>query len=142
MSTEQNKTAARNFIEQGFNQKNPAALESYFNSNLTDHALPSMLPPGLEGRKMFYSAFVAAFPDLHLQINELVAEGNKLVTSWTAHGTHQGELMGILATGKSVTVNGIAIDRFENGQSIEHWEVFDQMGLMQQLGIVPAPGAA
>ena len=118
MSTEQNKMAARNFIEQGFNQKKPAALESYFSPNLTDHALPPMLPPGLEGRKMFYGAFVAAFPDIHLRITELVAEGSKLVTSWTAHGTHQGELMGIPPTGKSVTVSGIAIDRFENGQSV------------------------
>jgi steroid delta-isomerase-like uncharacterized protein len=142
MSTEENKMAARNFMEQGFNQRNPAALESYFSPTLTDHALRPMLPPGLEGRKMFYGAFVAAFPDIHLQITELVAEGDKLVTSWTAHGTHQGELMGIPATGKSVTVSGIAIDRFENGQSVEHWEVFDQMGLMQQLGVVPDPRSA
>ena len=91
---------------------------------------------------MFYSAFVAAFPDIHLEINDLVAEGNKLVTSWTAQGTHQGELMGIPPTGNSVTVSGIAIDRFENGQSVEHWELFDQMGLMQQLGVIPAPGSA
>ncbi|GIV76452.1 MAG: hypothetical protein KatS3mg050_0846 [Litorilinea sp.] len=57
---------------------------------------------------------------------------------WSAHGTHQGELMGIPATGKTVNLTGIAIDRFENGQSVEHWEIIDQVGLMQQLGVMPA----
>jgi steroid delta-isomerase-like uncharacterized protein len=142
MSTlqEQNKDAARNFIELGFNQKNPAAVDTYFSPSLTDHALPPMLPPGFEGRKMFYGAFLAAFPDIHVNVKDQVAEGNKVVTHWAAHGTHQGELMGIPATGKSINVNGIAIDRFENGQSVEHWEIFDQMGLMQQLGVIPTPG--
>ena len=138
MSPEQNKSAARRFIEQGFNQKNLAELDTYFSANLVDHALPPMLPPGREGRKMFYSAFISAFPDIHLHIDDLLAEGDRLVLRWSAHGTQTGELMGIPPTGKQVNMSGIAIDRFENGQSVEHWEVFDQMGLMQQLGVIPA----
>ncbi|HJR82278.1 MAG TPA: ester cyclase [Anaerolineales bacterium] len=135
--SEQLKTAAQNLIEKGFNQKDPSAFESYFSPALKDHALPPGMPEGFEGRKMFYSAMLAAFPDMQVRIEDVLAEGNKLVTRWSAEGTQSGELMGIPATGKKVSISGIAIDRFENGQSVEHWEIFDQMGLMQQLGVVP-----
>lgn len=136
--SEQYKTAAQNLIEKGFNEKDLKAFEDYFSTNLKDHALPPGMPEGFEGRKMFYSAFLAAFPDLHVHIEDTLAEGNQLVIRWSAHGTHEGELMGIPPTGKQVSVGGIAIDRFENGQSVEHWEVFDQAGLMQQLGVIPS----
>lgn len=136
--SDRNKTAARNLIEKGFNQKDLTAFEAYFSPNLKDHALPPGLPGGLEGRKMFYSMFLAAFPDIHMHIEDMFAEGDKLVTRWSAHGTHDGELMGIPPTGKEASVSGIAIDRFENGQSVEHWEIFDQFGLMQQLGVIPS----
>jgi predicted ester cyclase len=135
--SEQHKTAARNFIETGLNQKDLTALDEYFSPKLTDHALPPGLPAGLEGRKIFASALLSAFPDLHVAVEDLIAEGERLVTRYTVHGTHNGELMGIPATGKRVSVGGIAIDRFENGQSVEHWEIIDQLGLMQQLGVIP-----
>ncbi len=136
--SEQYKNAAKNLIDRGFNQKDLSAFEAYFSTNLKDHALPPGLPEGFEGRKLFYSAFLAAFPDLHVHIEDTLAESDKLVTRWSAHGTHTGELMGIPPTGKQASISGIAIDRFENGQSVEHWEVFDQVGLMQQLGVIPA----
>ena len=136
--SEQYKMAAQNLIEKGFNQKELSAFESYFSTNLKDHALPPGIPEGFEGRRMFYSAFLAAFPDLHVDIEDTLAEGDKLVMRWSAHGTHTGELMGIPPTGKQVSVGGTAIDRFENGQSVEHWEIFDQVGLMQQLGVIPS----
>ncbi len=136
--SEQYKAAAKNLIEKGFNQKDMGAFEAYFSPSLKDHALPPGLPEGREGRKMFYSAFLTAFPDLHVHIEDVFAEGDKLVTRWSAHGTHDGELMGIPPTGRKASLGGMAIDRFENGQSVEHWEVFDQLGLMQQLGVIPA----
>ena len=136
--TEQYKTAARTFIEKGLNQKDLSALETYFSPDLTDHALPPGLPPGLEGRKIFASALLAAFPDLRVDVNDLIAEGEKLVTRYSVRGTHKGELMGIPPTGKEISITGTAIDRFENGQSIEHWEIIDQVGLMQQLGVIPS----
>jgi steroid delta-isomerase-like uncharacterized protein len=138
MSTEEYKSTVNRFIDQGFNNKTPGAIEEFFSPALVDHALPPMLPPGREGRKMFYSAFLSAFPDIHLHIDDLLAEGDRTVLRWSAHGTHKGELMGIPATGKTVNLTGIAIDRFENGQSVEHWEIFDQLGMMQQLGVIPA----
>jgi steroid delta-isomerase-like uncharacterized protein len=135
--SDEHKTAARNFIEKGLNQKDISALETYFSPHLTDHALPPGLPPGLEGRKIFASALLAAFPDLQVEVEELVAEGEKVVTRYSVRGTHKGDLMGVPATGKEISITGIAIDRFENGQSVEHWEIIDQLGMMQQLGVVP-----
>jgi predicted ester cyclase len=134
----QYKTAVENLIEKGFNQKDMSVFKDYFSANLTDHALPPGLPGGLEGRTMFVSAFVTAFPDIHIHLEDTATEGDKLVTRWSAHGTHQGDLLGIPPTGKEVSINGIAIDRFENSQSVEHWEIIDQLGLMQQLGVIPA----
>ena len=136
MSTEQNKSTVRRFVEQGLNQQNMAEMERYFSPQLVDHALPPGMPGGREGRKLFAQAFFAAFPDIHIHIDDLLAEGDRTVLRWSAHGTHKGELMGIPATGKAVTMSGISIDRFENGQSVEHWEIIDQMGLMQQLGVM------
>ena len=136
--SEQYKTAARNFIEKGLNQRDLSALETYFSSDLIDHALPPGLPPGLEGRKIFASALLAAFPDLQVDVEDLIAEGDKLVTRYSVRGTHKGDLMGIPATGKEVSITGTAIDRFVNGQSIEHWEIIDQVGMMQQLGVIPS----
>ncbi len=142
MSTENNKAIAKRFFEQGLNQKNMPEFDLYFSPNVINHSIPPDLPPGIEGRKLFMSTFFNAFPDLHFTIDNLVAEGNMLVARWTSTGKHTGELMGIAPTGKSVTVTGIAIDRFENGRSVENWIEFDQMGLMQQLGVIPAPGTA
>lgn len=136
----QHKTAVQNLVEKGFNQKEMSAFESYFSPNLIDHALPPGLPAGFEGRKIFVSAFLSAFPDIHVHIEDAVTEGNKLVIRWSAHGTHKADLMGIPPTDKEVSMTGIAIDRFENGQSVEHWEIIDQLSLMQQLGVIPAPG--
>jgi predicted ester cyclase len=81
---------------------------------------------------------MTAFPDIHIHVEDTVAEGHKLVTRWSAHATHKGDLMGIPPTGKEVAISGTAIDRFENGQSVEHWEIIDQLGLMQQLGVIPS----
>ncbi|HET9591109.1 MAG TPA: ester cyclase [Anaerolineales bacterium] len=129
--SEQYKTAARNFIEKGLNQKDLSALEAYFGPDLIDHALPPGLPAGREGRKLFASALLAAFPDLQVDVEDLIVEGDRLVARYSVRGTHQGDLMGIPPTGKEVFVSGIAIDRFKNGQSVEHWEIIDQLGLMQ-----------
>ena len=136
--SEQYKTAARNFIEKGLNRKELSALETYFSPDLIDHALPPGLPSGREGRKLFASALLAAFPDLQVTVEDMIAEGEKLVVRYSVRGTHKGNLMGIPPTGKEIFVTGTAIDRFDSGQSVEHWEIIDQLGLMQQLGVVPA----
>ena len=81
----------------------------------------------------------AAYPDTHYTIDDMLAEGDKVVSRWTAHGTHQGVLMGIPATGKQVTVTGITIDRIVDDQVVESWSIFDALGMLQQLGVVLLP---
>jgi predicted ester cyclase len=82
-----------------------------------------------------------AFPDLELTIEDQVAEGDEVVTRFTARGTHRGELMGIPPTGRKVVVTGISIDRLVNGKTVESWTNYDVLSMMQQLGIIPMPSA-
>ena len=136
--SEQNKAALQHWTDEGFNKQNLDEFDVYFSPGLVNHALPPGLPAGLEGTKMLASVFLAAYPDLQITLEDVVAEGDKVVARWSAQGTHQGDLMGIPPTGKEVTITGIVIDRFENGRSVERWENIDQLGMMQQLGIVPS----
>jgi steroid delta-isomerase-like uncharacterized protein len=94
---------------------------------------------GPEGVKQIVGVYRAAFPDLHLTIEDLIAEGDKVVVRFTARGTHQGDLMGVAPTGKEVTVTGISIVRIAEGKIVEEWENFDALGMMQQIGAVPPP---
>jgi len=80
----------------------------------------------------------AAFPDLHVTIEDVLAEGDKVVQRWSGHGSHQGELMGLPPSGKRISVAGITISRFEGGKVAEEWELYDMMGMMQQLGALPS----
>jgi steroid delta-isomerase-like uncharacterized protein len=97
---------------------------------------------GPEGVRQFILMLREAFPDLHVTVEDVIAEGDKIVQRWTGRGTHQGELMGIPPTGNQVCVAGITISRFEGGKVAEEWEVYDMMGMMQQLDAVPLPEQA
>ena len=81
---------------------------------------------------------MGAFPDLHVTVEDLIAEGDKIVGRVTLTGTHQGELLGIPATGKKVAFSEIHIVRISNGKAVEHWEIADIMSMMQQLGVIPS----
>ena len=80
----------------------------------------------------------AAFPDLRMSFDEQIADGDRVVTRWTASGTHQGALQGIPATGQSAQISGIYIHRLSAGIVTESWASFDRLGLLQQLGVIPA----
>jgi predicted ester cyclase len=82
--------------------------------------------------------FTSAFPNLKVTVEKILAEGAKVAYLWSATGVHEGELMGIPPTGKTITITGMAVDRFANGKSVEHWEISDQLGMLQQIGAVPA----
>jgi predicted ester cyclase len=86
------------------------------------------------------SSKLAAFPDGQYSMDDLIAEGDKVVLRWTFRGTHKGELMGIPATGEQVTMAGISIYHFANGMLAEIWENYDKFGLLQQLGVIPVSG--
>ncbi len=96
------------------------------------------LTPTKDGVMTFFRMYLAGFPDLQLNVEDLLAHGDKVVARVRATGTHQGEFMGMPATGKAVDVQMIDIIRFgDDGRAIEHWGVFDTMTMMQQLGAIP-----
>ena len=141
MLSETNKTLSRRFFDEVWNKGNMAVLNELIAKDLVNSGpgtLPG-LPTGPEGSKQLVTVYRNAFPDVHFTIDEQIAEGDKVVTRWTAQGTHQAELVGIPATGKSSTVTGIVVDRFVNGKIAESWGIFDQFGMMQQLGVIPTP---
>jgi steroid delta-isomerase-like uncharacterized protein len=105
-----------------------------------DPAQPEMHGP--EGIKEFITGYLAGFPDGRITIDGQLAEGDMVASRWTGRGTHQGELMGIPPTGKQVTVSGITISRVKNGKVVEEWSNWDTLGMLQQLGVVPAMAGA
>ena len=110
----------------------------------TDHTYhdPSspMIGPGPEGMKQLIGMYIAAYPDLHHAVEDQIAEGDTVVTRWTGTGTHQGDLLGMAPTGKPAKVMGIWIHRLAGGKIVESWNVWDTLGMLQQLGVVPASG--
>ncbi len=139
MSTEQNKQIAIEFMDEVLNGGNLDAADKYFADNYVDHTLPPDVPPNVEGLKQLMTMFMNAFPDLHSHAEDVIAEGDKVVVRVPAHGTHKGELMGIPATGKEIHINEIHIVRMADRKMVEHWGVEDQMGMVQQLGLVEGP---
>ncbi len=110
---------------------------------LHDPGVPEGELRGPEAFKdQWVSMFRTAFPDLQITIEDQIAEGDKVASRYTSRGTHQGELMGIPATGKRVEVTGTIISRFAEGKIVEEWNNFDVMGMMQQLGVVSPPEQA
>ena len=134
MSTEENKALVRRWVEEEKRRNLAGVLELC----APDYVLHS--PFGdmdLAGLRQLETAFWTAFPDCHATEDDMIAEGDKVVSRYTVRATHQGELMGIPATGKGVTYTGILISRFAGGKCVEDWEQADMLGLMQQLGALP-----
>ena len=140
MGTQENKANATRFLEEVMNRGNLSVIDDLTGKDFVDHQAPPGVPPTPEGFKAFVTMFRAAFPDLHYTLDDTIAEGDKVVTYTTAHGTMKGDLMGMPASGKSATWSEIHITRFENGKAAEHWGVVDQLGMLVQLGFAQAPG--
>jgi steroid delta-isomerase-like uncharacterized protein len=141
MSTEQNKAAMRKRVDEIFNKGNVDAVAEYLAPDFVEHeVLPPGVPEGAEGLKVLTTMLRTAFPDLHAKIDDVIAEGDKVVLNMTWSGTQKGEFMGIPPTGKPVSIEVIDIIRLKDGKGVEHWGLMDNMGMMQQLGVVPAPG--
>lgn len=140
--TEDNKALNRRFVEEVINQGNIDTIDELLDPGVVDHDAPPGFPTGREGAKQFFAIVRSAFPDLHHTIEDMIAEGDKVVMRSTWSGTHKGEFMGIPTTGRRVTVSAIDITRVADGRIVEHWEQSDALGLMQQLGVVPPPEQA
>jgi steroid delta-isomerase-like uncharacterized protein len=141
MSTEENKALVRRFEEQVWNRRNPSLVDEFFAASHVFRAAGSP-PLDREGHRQMIAAFQSAFPDGHNTADDLLADGDKVAHRWTYRGTHRGAFQGIPATGRQVTLTGISIWRFEEGKIVESWHELDTLGLMQQLGVIPAPGQA
>ena len=95
---------------------------------------------GVEGENQVAKMYRTVFADLRFSVEDVLTEGDRSVIRWTTRGTHQGELLGIAPTGKAVAIPGISILRIAGGKIAEHWLNWDTLGLLQQLGAIPAPG--
>ncbi len=129
--SEENKAVVRRFVEEIPNKKNLDALDELASPNIIAHHIPPGMPGGFEGFKAMVGMVLSALPDAKMEIQDLLAEGDKVVLRWRMTGTHKGELMGVPASGNPVDFTGIVIERIENGKMAEHWEQMDMMGLMQ-----------
>jgi steroid delta-isomerase-like uncharacterized protein len=138
MSAEQNKAILRQAYD-AINRNDLDALDEMVASDITDHDPAPGQAPGLEGVKDYFSSLHAAFPDVHMEVEDMIAEGDKVVARVSVGGTHQGEFMGIAPTGNRVTITGIDILRITDGKVVEHWGKFDDLGMMQQLGVMEQP---
>ncbi len=141
MSIEENKAIMRRFYEE-ISKGNLAAVDDLVAADLVEHSpfVPGQAP-GRQGTLELFTMIHAAFRDLHFSVEDMVAEGDKVVARGTMSGTHKGEFMGVAPTGKQITVGMIEILRIAGGKMVEHWNVVDSLGMMQQLGAVPAPGS-
>lgn len=141
MSLEENKIIIRHYVEDVWGKGDFAAEQALIAMNVVDHNPLPGFASGLEGHHQVLAMFLNAF-DGQMTLEDVIAEGDKVVDRWTFQGTHRGEFFGIPATGKQVTLTGMDISRIENRQIVEFWHQEDTLGLMQQLGVIPTPGKA
>jgi steroid delta-isomerase-like uncharacterized protein len=139
MSTEANKAVVRRIYEELFNQRHLAVADELSAPDAINYeAPPGIIPEGPESAKQIVQMLLSAFPDLHMTIEDMVAEDDKVVVRTTFNGTHQGAFMGIPPTGKRVSQQQIHFVRLRDGKVMEHRAVRDDLGMMQQLGVIPA----
>jgi predicted ester cyclase len=139
MSIESNKAIVRRLVEEGINQANETIFLDLLDRDVVDHYAPPGLPPGREGWNMNRKMFRAAFPDARWAIEDIVAEGDLVAARATFTGTHRGEFFSISATSKRVTIQAMHICRLAGDKIVEHWGNGDDLGMLQQLGVIPPP---
>ena len=138
MSVEENKALYGRLYGEILNKGNFDIVDEVFDANYVMHDAHSPVS-GPDELKGLMTAYRTAFPDIRFTVEELVAEGDKVVKRWTIRGTHNGDLMGIAPTGKKVEVTGMTMARFAGGKLVEEWEAADMLSLMQQVGAIPTP---
>jgi len=140
---EDNKALIRRYFEEfdaaAQDGRGASVLDEFVAPNFVDHSPSPGFTPDLEGLKQAYEHFLAASPDGYHIVEDMIAEGDKVMTRVSAYGTQTGELFGIPPTGKQLRMTGIAVHRIANGKIVEHWSELDNLGVMQQLGVVPTP---
>jgi predicted ester cyclase len=142
MSPDQNKAISRRIALEVFSQGRLDLVDEIFAPDFTDHATrPPGIPVGREGVKAIASALRKGFPDLTYSVDLQIAEGDFVAGYVTVNGTHRGEVFGMPATGKHAEWGESHIVKLANGKVTEHWGIVDQLGMLRQLGLAPAPEA-
>ena len=132
-----NKKVVREFIDALFSRGELDAVDMYLSDDFVDHDPPFGVSADREGLRTAGASIRAAFPDWHSELHLLIAESDLVAEHFTARGTHRGEAMGVAPTGQEVTLRGINIFRLQDGRIVERWGRLDDLGFLQQLGIVP-----
>jgi predicted ester cyclase len=140
MNSTNNKQIVAEFITALFSNADLEAVDRYLDPQFINHdpPLPNS-PDGPEGMRQAAELFRRAFPDWRSDAEHMIAEGDLVVEHFVAHGTHRGSVMGEASTGQHVVMPGINIFRIANGKIVERWGRLDDLGLLQQLGLLPAP---
>ena len=141
MSTDANKALVRRYIEELWNNRDLSVVDEIISPTYLFHSqsAPADLD-GPDGVRKHFAMITAAFPDVQFTIEDLIAEGDKVVVLWTGRSTHQGDYMGVAPTGKDLTTVIVAIHRIEDGKLAETWVCWDNLAMLRQLGAFPPPG--
>jgi steroid delta-isomerase-like uncharacterized protein len=139
-ASDANKELLQRFYDDVINGRNLDLIDELLSDDFVEHEEFPGIPPTRDGVKQAFAMFYAAFPDIHFRVDDIVAEGDVVAARVTITGTHQGEFMGIPATGRSVEVAAIDFVSFKDGKGTAHWGISDMVSLLQQLGVMPPPG--
>jgi steroid delta-isomerase-like uncharacterized protein len=142
MSAEGNKAIVRRFVEEVQNGGNLAVVDEVAAPGYINHTAPAGVPADREGLKQLTAMFRRAFPDGQMTIEDMVAEEDRVATRKTFRGTHRGELMGIPPTGNAVAIGLMDMVGLVDGKVVESWSAADDLGLLQQLGVLAPLGPA
>src|SRR5919199_4859131 len=139
MSTETNKAVVHRYVEDGYNANNMAVFDDLFAADFVNHDPTQPAARDLQALKALCMPQHAAFADVRVTIEDLVADGDRVVKRFTLRGTHTGDFNRIPPTGKQITFEGIDILQLADGKISEIWIAYDMLGVLQQLGVIPVP---
>ena len=139
MSAEENKAVVRRLVEDVVNRGDLAVVDEIFATDFVNHSPATGVTPDRKGIKQYITMVRRAFPDYYNIIEDLIAEGDRVLVRVICRGTHRADFMGIAPTGRSVAFSAVSIFRFAGGRVVERWNNTDDLGLLQQLGVVPKP---
>jgi predicted ester cyclase len=137
MSTEENKAVIRRIVEEAMNKGNLAVADEVIAPNYVYHGAGGQDFKGVEGFKQFMTIMRNAFPDLHSTVEDMVAEGDKVMHLGRIRGTFKGEMMGMAPTGKQIDITAATLSRFAGGKEVEAWQYIDTLAFYKQLGVSP-----
>ena len=135
MEAENNKILARAFFEEIWNQKDESAIDRFLAENAAGNDPDFGM--GREGFRKQWREWITAFPDLHFEVQDIIAEGDQVLTRWTLTGTQEGEYLGAPGDGKKIKVEGMSLDRIKDGILVAGFDGWDNYGFRKQLGLIP-----